>query len=281
MAIKAEKKGDSFIIMCPEKLNEAECAAMELLVKDWVKNEAPLHIFDFRDTKSIEMAFYKTAVLYSQNLKTAQKTLMSINLSPILNQQITDDGIGTAIQPMKSLEEARAKIGLKPKNALNVDFISPFVGSAQLTLKVQASTPSTAMKPYLKKRQQPPYDVGIAGVISLVSDQFNGSIALCFPSDVFIKIYNAMLGESATEITQESEDAAGELLNIIFGQAKAILNNKKGYTIRSAIPTVLSGEKLRVHSLSPDNTIMLPFETPHGIFHIEVSTESIPEPKAN
>jgi chemotaxis protein CheX len=109
-----------------------------------------------------------------------------------------------------------------------------------------------------------------------VSDQFNGSIALCFPAGVFIKIYNAMLGETTTEITQESEDAAGELLNIIFGQAKAILNNKKGYTIRSAIPTVLSGQKLRVHSLSPDNTIMLPFETPHGIFHIEVSTESMP-----
>jgi chemotaxis protein CheX len=83
-----------------------------------------------------------------------------------------------------------------------------------------------------------------------------------------------MLGENQSEIINEMQDAAGELLNIIFGQAKALLNDNKGYTIQKAIPTVVRGQSLQVHHLTRETAVILPFVTNLGDFHIEVSLET-------
>jgi chemotaxis protein CheX len=81
-----------------------------------------------------------------------------------------------------------------------------------------------------------------------------------------------MLGEKYPEITQELEDGASELLNIIFGQAKKVLN-ERGYRIEKAIPTIIRGTDvaIRHHTASP--TVVLPFDTDLGVFHIEVTTQ--------
>jgi chemotaxis protein CheX len=139
------------------------------------------------------------------------------------------------------------------------------------TLEVQANTPLKLLKPFLKKT--PAKDVAIAGVISLISDKFNGSITLCFPAGVFLKIYENMFGEKHTAITKELEDAAGELLNIIYGQAKIELNAKAGYDLKKALPTVLTGEKINISQQGRVPTVVLPFETDAGVFHIEIESE--------
>ena len=78
-----------------------------------------------------------------------------------------------------------------------------------------------------------------------------------------------MVGESHDNITEEVQDAAGELLNIIFGQAKTVLKGKN-YVLERAIPTVLVGEKLRIRYKTKIPTIVLPFESSAGSFHIEI-----------
>ena len=55
-----------------------------------------------------------------------------------------------------------------------------------------------------------------------------------------------MMGKPCAEITREAEDAAGELLNIIFGQAKGRLAEDRKYVIHEAIPTVIRGSDLSV-----------------------------------
>ncbi len=157
--------------------------------------------------------------------------------------------------------------------SIDVNFVNPFISSTQKTLETQGQTPVTPGKLRLKKEGEvPPCD--IAGVISLTSNVFNGTIALCFPAPVFLAIYGNMVGEKATEITSQTEDAAGELLNIIFGQAKAELNARGGYNIQKAIPAVVRGQDLRVKHLAKGPTVLLPFETAVGTFHIEIATES-------
>jgi chemotaxis protein CheX len=82
-----------------------------------------------------------------------------------------------------------------------------------------------------------------------------------------------MVGEKHQKITPELEDAAGELLNMIFGQAKTVLNDQKGYTLDRALPTILSGEKLSLRHQGHATAIILPFESAVGSFHIEVFVE--------
>ncbi|OFZ54911.1 MAG: hypothetical protein A2428_11685 [Bdellovibrionales bacterium RIFOXYC1_FULL_54_43] len=155
---------------------------------------------------------------------------------------------------------------------MDVEFINPFIRATQVTLETQANTPVKIGKPYLKRDEKISFD--IAGVISLTSNAFKGSIALCFPAKVFLAIYSNLLGEKHDVITKEIEDAAGEILNIIFGQAKAELNHKAGYQIQKAIPTIVRGTNLEVHHLTRNVAVILPFETDSGVFHLEISTEA-------
>jgi CheY-specific phosphatase CheX len=81
-----------------------------------------------------------------------------------------------------------------------------------------------------------------------------------------------MLGEKHSEITQELEDGAAELLNIIFGQAKVAMT-ELGYAVEKAIPTVIRGAGLTTKIVSAQPVIVLPFATASGVFEIEIVAE--------
>lgn len=155
--------------------------------------------------------------------------------------------------------------------SLDVNFVNPFVQGTIETLKIQCQIEVKPGKIYLKGKG-PEIEVEIAGVIGLTSKSFSGSIAICFPEPIFLAIMSNMIGENYQTITHELEDGAGELLNIIFGFAKRVLN-EKGYQIEKAIPTVVRGAGLEVKHLTATPTVVLPFETQYGIFHLEVGTE--------
>jgi chemotaxis protein CheX len=154
---------------------------------------------------------------------------------------------------------------------IDVNFINPFIEGAIETLKIQCSFTAKAAKPFLKGKG-PDIKTDITAVIGLTSAAFNGSVAICFPQSIFLSIMEKMLGEKHSAITKELEDGASELLNIIFGQAKRVLN-EKGYAIEKAIPTIIRGSDLSVKHLTPNATIVVPFETEAGIFHIEIATQ--------
>ena len=82
-----------------------------------------------------------------------------------------------------------------------------------------------------------------------------------------------MLDEPFKEITDELQDGVAEMLNIIFGHAKAILNTQ-GHTIQKAIPTVIRGDNIRTSHLSLSKVMVLSFVTDLGTFQIEICSEA-------
>jgi chemotaxis protein CheX len=106
-------------------------------------------------------------------------------------------------------------------------------------------------------------------LITIISDAFTGSISLCFDKRTFLNICENMLGDTYSEIDEEVEDAAAELLNIIFGKAKTDLNDKSGYNLKKAIPTIIKGPGIRVKQTTQP-AIILPFESDAGTFTLEV-----------
>ncbi len=176
------------------------------------------------------------------------------------------------VQRIFNIESVETPRSPKSKSTIDVEFITPFIKATTEILKVQANIESTSGKPRMKDRDEKSL-CDIVGIISLVSNVFEGSISLVFKEEVFLKICESMLGEPYTEINDEIEDAAGELLNIIYGVAKAELNDKKSYKLEKAIPTVIRGPGVRVkQTVGP--TIILPFETPVGTFQIEIEAVS-------
>lgn len=155
---------------------------------------------------------------------------------------------------------------------LDVQFFKAFVDGTLKTLSVQCSVNAECGKPFIKNtKPQPEFD--LAGVISISCEAFNGTITLCFPEKVFLAVMSSMLGEPYTEITADLENGAAEILNIIFGTAKTVLN-QQGYLLEKAIPTVIRGINIRTSSLSSKMIMVLPFATASGEFHIEICSET-------
>lgn len=155
---------------------------------------------------------------------------------------------------------------------LDVKFFKPFVEGTMNTLKIQCGVDINSDKPFIKGTQPQPA-FAIAGVIGITSTAFNGTITLCFPEQAFLGVMSKMLGENFTVITQELQDGVAELLNIIFGQAKVILNNQ-GYIIQKAIPTVVRGQQIVTSSVTSGPVIVLPFKTNVGEFQVEICSEA-------
>jgi chemotaxis protein CheX len=85
-----------------------------------------------------------------------------------------------------------------------------------------------------------------------------------------------MLGETYTEVNSENADAAGELLNIIYGNARVKIN-LAGHAFLPAIPTVIYGEKVKISHGDVSLIVRVDCETDLGSFHLEVSLKKVEE----
>lgn len=142
-----------------------------------------------------------------------------------------------------SASELREKIKnvlLNPNSMTKIDvrFINPILESCIDVISKMTSLTITAQKPYVKQNGELSGD--ISGVVGVVSSGFKGTISLSFFELGFLKIVTKMLDEEHKSITADNKDAIAELLNIIFGAAKKILN-ENGMNIKPAIPTIIHG----------------------------------------
>lgn len=145
-----------------------------------------------------------------------------------------------------------------------------FTEGTQKTLKVQCSVETKAGTPFVRTQEKKPNACDIVGVIGLNSKKFTGTLSLCFDQETFLEAMQGMLGESFKEISDELADGVAELLNIIFGQAKATLNDQ-GQAFQMAIPTVIRGKCVEVLQAGSAPTVVLPFETKKGNFYLQIT----------
>lgn len=272
---KSEENEKLVRITCPSFLDGNAAKDFSERGKVWMLSPVKYYVLDLTGVKDIHREFYQSLIHFKTSVKRDQKVIYSVNLSNHLIRQIKQDGVEQAFNPIKSIEVLlNEKPSGNSNGSLNVAVVNPFLTSTQKALEIQCSTKASAGKPFLKTAPLP--DIALAGVLSLKSSEFTGSIVLCFPSKVFLKIYENMFGEKHEQITPELEDAAAELLNIIYGMAKTELN-RTGYDFQMALPTVLAGEKMKIRHTGVKPAVVIPFETETGGFHIEIELNKIQE----
>jgi len=155
----------------------------------------------------------------------------------------------------------------------DIGILVPFVHGTVHVLKVQCFTEIKTEKPIMKANDKSPLSMDIAGIIGITSPTFNGSIALCFSEKVFLHLMTKMLGEEFNKITPDLEDGAGELLNMIFGYAKKILN-ENGHSFEKALPTIVRGSGISLSHHGGNGAVILPFDGECGKFYMEINTET-------
>ena len=152
---------------------------------------------------------------------------------------------------------------------MDANLINPFIDATLNVLGTMASTKAEHGKPYLKKDKVARGDV--TGVIGMTGET-NGTISVSFTENSILAIASNMFGEEIKELNEEIKDAAGEITNMISGQARKILD-ELGRTLHGAIPSVIMGKNHTLTHMTTSPVIAIPFSTDNGDFTIEVCIE--------
>ncbi len=265
------KTGEYYTIKLSGLLSDKELTDFEKAQEEIYKGPAFYNaIVHCGELSELPMAWAKSLLQLQKSLKATNKQLRLILATSTILNFLKLQGIDLSLPNSSTLRDALVIFGLTTKRIIDVEFINPFLSATMHVLKVQASTESTPGKISMKEDKSK-YMGDISGVIGLVSDSFNGSVVISFPENTFLKIISRMLGEECKELNKDIQDGAAELTNMIFGQAKVTLN-EKGYGLKTAIPSVVTGKNHSVQSLTSGPQVLIPFQTDVGEFFIEICT---------
>lgn len=164
-----------------------------------------------------------------------------------------------------------------------VTFSKPFIDALKETFKVMVQTDIKAHSPEIKKGDIATGEItsiiGMNGTITDKSGQtskFRGQIGISFSMEVFLKIASSMLMEEYTEFCEDVQDAGGEIVNIVMGNAKRELS-AIGYQIGMASPATLKGSDIKIKYPPATTTVETQISSPLGDFTFEICYQDIQE----
>jgi CheY-like chemotaxis protein len=155
------------------------------------------------------------------------------------------------------------------KVKLDVEFVNPFLEATIETVKSMCQVPDIKVDKTFVLKGDEDLKVDISGVLSIVAPKFMGTIYISFPKDTFLSLTSKMLGTEFKEITAEISDAAAELTNIIYSNAKSALN-KKNLQMEKAIPSVVNGAGHSVNTRDSSASVVTQFSCSSGIFYVSL-----------
>lgn len=250
--------------------NESPSVA-DTVIEKVKETQVKMVLFQCAECGDMSVLFLRQLAKIFKSLKDFNGKLCLLGPNERIREAIKKNGLDRILVSKVSLRGALIEFGLAKEKDFDVNFINPFLNATKKVLKIQCFLEATPGKPYLKKPSDPMLMGDLSGIIGITSEAFNGSLAISFPEKVFLQIAEKMLGETHKEINTNIVDLAGELSNMILGQAKVELHTV-GYQISQALPSCVWGKDHQVKVFGGGACIVLPFETPAGMFHVEVST---------
>lgn len=132
---------------------------------------------------------------------------------------------------------------------------------------------SAAQKPFLKEVDDLKGYGDVSAVIELEGTMpdgsvIKGSMAVSFKKSCILNIARQLFGEEFTEINDEVKDIAGELMNMVCGEARRGFA-KMGQQFRAGIPLVSMGNDHQITHFVQGRIVMIPFETASGDYYVE------------
>ncbi|MES2855948.1 MAG: chemotaxis protein CheX [Bdellovibrionota bacterium] len=237
-----------------------------------VSTRAAHIIVDCEKMTTLHQQWIRTLLLINQKVTSIKRQMRLIAVREPVQLILKQEGLSTSLKVCGSIAEAVQELGapVGPKS-LDVGFINPFLNATLKVLELQCSIKATA-GPIFKKSPADKMHGDISGVIGLIAEAFKGAVVITFPEKTFLGVMSRMLGEEITVMNKELEDGAGELTNIIFGQAKVVLN-EKGYGIATALPSVITGPDHSISQGKNGSRIVIPFDSEVGRFFVEICIE--------
>lgn len=210
----------------------------------------------------------ESLVFFEYELATKMKVLQFVYFPEELK---TSSALVKSFKMRNSLADALAALSnneFNKKNGGDIHFVKAFVDATIRVIFIQGKTLSRRGKISIKTTNQQILSGPISGVIKVDSEVFPYEIIVSFTEKCYLKLISAMLGEEQVEISKDNRDGATEILNIIYGQARIVLNQQSA-SIKPQIPVLHVGCD---YPKDDRNIIHIPFESELGEFSIEVRT---------
>jgi len=154
---------------------------------------------------------------YESILKELNPSYKYIDL---LEKPSEDDELISTIQNLMADKSSISKFKVekkRPKTDLN--FLNSFIDATVYTLEQMTSLSDLVHQaPYVFENQS--IGVSISANITMRSSLFSGVLGIGFHETTFLRIASDLLDSEQEEICEENRDAAGEIINIIYGQTK-------------------------------------------------------------
>lgn len=153
---------------------------------------------------------------------------------------------------------------------INAKFVNPFVEAGMNVVKQVAQIEVRRGHLSYKGKPEPSYGVSIIiGVYGFLT----GQVVYSMKTEVADRLVERLLtGKSPQERKILFVDTLGELANMITGNATAILNQNRDYTLKITTPAIATGENLSI-SLVHKPTLVLGLYTQYGPIEISVALE--------
>lgn len=141
----------------------------------------------------------------------------------------------------------------------------PFIKATLDILSTMAGITATPGAPYIKNDLLAKGDV--SAIVGVTGDK-TGTIAVSFSKACAIALVRGMLGDDIQDVLQDTQDAVGEVTNMVSGQARAALVDM-GILLQGSTPTVIVGDGHVVRHMSANPVVAIPFSCEYGEFTVE------------
>lgn len=163
-------------------------------------------------------------------------------------------------------KDPHATAAAASKYAVDVRVINAMI-KATLNVFTQFGVTGINMEKAGPKSPHDPLMGEVSSAIDIKSQSFQGFLSISFDKGSFLEVVSLMLMEEQTELTQENQDAVGEINNIIFGNAKSEITS---YGVQMTVPRVLLGANQTIPCAQESAGMMIPFSTSKGKFYLTV-----------
>ena len=149
-------------------------------------------------------------------------------------------------------------------------FINPFLDATIKVISTMAFTQPSAEKPFLRQPMSPLLG-DVAGMMGLTGP-IDGAVALSFPKAAILDVVSKMFQEQCVDLNSDVHDCAGELCNMVCGQARRTLAKEQGLSFRPSLPNVVPGEESSIRHQTQQVSVVILSSIPMvGQFFVDVS----------